>query len=115
MLESSNPNRSVLINKSLIASKKNFSDSELSDEDFSFDQGEPETVNGSILGSVRSNLIETVYNGTENSGRLPRSNNQSIDGSRLPSQFESKIEYEKGSTRQNSQRFGDIPEGKPQQ
>lgn len=113
MLETSNPNRSVLINKSLINSKKNFSDSDLSD-DFSFDQ-EPETVNASILGSVRSNILDTAFNNnatTENSMRVNRMHHQSLDASRIPSQFESKMsDFEKVSTRQNSQR---VNEGAPE-
>jgi len=111
MLETSNPNRSVLINKSLIHSKKNLSDSELSEDDFSFDQEDqqPETNNGSILGSVRSNILDLgCHTTTENSGRHPKSHHLSLDMSRGLGHFESKMsDAERGSTRQNSQRLSD--------
>ena len=79
MLETSNPNRSVLINKSLINSKKHISEEELSDE-FSFDQTPHDIINGSLLGSIRSNLLETAERGvSENTTRRDRSNNLSLD------------------------------------
>jgi len=79
MLLTSNPNRSVLINKSLINSKKHISEEDLSDE-FSFDQTPQEIINGSILGSIRSNLFETAERGiSETTTRRDRSNNLSLD------------------------------------
>lgn len=79
MLETSNPNRSVLINKSLIHSRKHISEEDLSGE-FSFDQIPQEALNESLLGSIRSNLLETGEPGiSDNSTRRDRSNNLSLD------------------------------------
>ena len=79
MTMTSNPNRSVLINKSFINSKKHISEEDLSDE-FSFDQTPHEIINGSILGSIRSNLFETAERGiSETTTRRDRSNNLSLD------------------------------------
>ena len=74
-IDTSNPNRSALINKSLINARKHYSsDSELPDE---IEEGQetPQEMPGSILGSVRSGYLESVrLINSEDSTRHERTN-----------------------------------------
>ena len=109
-----NPNRSALINKSLINTRKYSTDSEFTDEGEGEDEI-PHEIPGSILGSVRSNYLESAGLLTsENSTRHERKlSNQGIH-QRQTSGMEAKLsvntakEFGKLSTAHNSNR--NVPE-----
>lgn len=109
LIDTSNPNRSALINKSLINSRKYSSDSEFFDE-FEEEEDTPQDIPGSILGSVRSNFIESAGLPTsENSTRHDRKQSNVGEHHRQISNFDSKFsstdkEPEKVSTANNSTR-----------
>lgn len=107
LADTSNPNRSVLINKSIINSRKYSSDSEFTDDD----DETPREMPGSILGSVRSNYPESgrVLPNSDNSIRHDRKVSSTGEHHRQISSFDSKFsstdkEPEKISTAVNSTR-----------
>ena len=108
-INTSNPNRSVLVNKSLINSRKQTSSSSEASEDFlNEDELLQDMPNCSILGSLRYLDTGGVAT-TENSARQEKSQNISLDISKAISNFDSKLSsVEKDitpTTRLISQRF----------
>ena len=75
MLQTSNPNRSVLINRSLINSRKQISEEDLSNE-ISLEHSSGEALNGSVLGTMRST---EDFSSSKNYSRRNRTNNLSLD------------------------------------
>ena len=79
MLQTSNPNRSALINRSHINSKKRIEDEDLSNE-ISLEHNSSEALNGSILRTIRSNFHDADdYSSNESRTRRNRRNHLSLD------------------------------------
>jgi len=95
-----NPNRSVLVNKSLIGTRRRLnSEDDTSDDEDTLLEEFSSTVKSSLLGSVRSNFLETGIHTTENSFRHSRSRNISLDlTKRGISTFDSRFSIEKGES-----------------
>ena len=91
LLSSSNPNRSVLINKSIIQSRKYSSDSAFTEELEEEEEDFPQEIAGSILGSVRSNYVESAGLAlSENSRQHERQLSSQLDNRRQTSNFDTK-------------------------